>query len=169
MNDGHREAFERFVATRSQALLRSAYLMTGDAQSAEDLLQTALVKMIPRWSRLRDPQAAEAYVRRVMLSTYLKWWRRRWRGEVPTAVLPDAPAPDDYGAVDARDGLRRALASLAPRQRAMVVLRFYEDLSEERVAELLGCSVGTVKATTSRALAKLRASGLADDPEASAS
>src|SRR5688572_4253857 len=89
VNDRDREAFERLVATRSQALLRSAYLMTGDAQSAEDLLQTALAKMIPRWGRLRDPEAAEAYLRRVMTSTYLKWWRRRWRSEVPTETLPD--------------------------------------------------------------------------------
>ena len=169
MNDRDRDAFERLVATRSQALLRSAYLMTGDAQSAEDLLQTALAKMIPRWSRLRDPDAAEAYLRRVMTTTYLKWWRRHWRNEVPSETVPDAPGADVYAEVDARDQLRRALATLAPRQRAVVVLRFYEDLSEERVAELLGCSVGNVKSTASRALAKLRAQGLATESEASVS
>jgi RNA polymerase sigma-70 factor (sigma-E family) len=169
VNDADRAAFERLVATRSQALLRSAYLMTGDAQLAEDLLQTALAKMISRWGRLREPEAAEAYVRRVMTSTYLKWWRRHWRGEVPTGTLPDEAATDPYAQIDSRDALRRALASLAPRQRAMVVLRFYEDLPEERVAQLMGCSVGTVKSTTSRALAKLREHGLATEPEASAS
>jgi RNA polymerase sigma-70 factor (sigma-E family) len=157
VNDRDREAFERLVATRSQALLRTAYLMTGDAQTAEDLLQTALAKMIPRWGRLRDP------------TTYLKWWRRHWRGEVPCDTLPDEPLADAYADADARDALRRALATLAPRQRAIVVLRFYEDLSEERVAELLGCSVGTVKSTASRALAKLRAQGLPAESEASAS
>lgn len=157
MNDGDREAFERLVATRSQALLRTAYLLTGDAATAEDLLQTAPAKMIPRWSRLREPDAAEAYVRRVMTTTFLKWRRRLWRNEVPFDTVPDAPRVDAYADVDARDGLRRALAALTPRQRATVVLRFYEDLSEERVAELLGCSVGTVKSTASRARRGARA------------
>lgn len=156
MNDRDRDAFERLVATRSQALLRTAYLLTGDAATAEDLLQTALAKMIPRWGRLRDPEAAEAYVRRVMTTTFLKWRRRLWRNEVPFDTLPDAPRPDVFGGVDERDVLRRALAALTPRQRAIVVLRFYEDLPEERVAALLGCSVGTVKSTASRALAQLR-------------
>jgi RNA polymerase sigma-70 factor (sigma-E family) len=169
VNDADREGFEQLIATRSQALLRSAYLMTGDAHLAEDLLQTALAKMIPRWSRLRDPGAAEAYLRRVMTTTYLKWWRRRWRNEVPSETLPDAPLGDVYADVDVRDALRRALATLTARQRAIVVLRFYEDLSEERVAELLGCSPGTVKSTSSRALAKLRDQGLRAEPEASAS
>lgn len=169
MNDGDREAFERLVASRSQSLLRSAYLLTGDAASAEDLLQTALAKMIPRWSRLRDPEAAEAYVRRVMTTTYLKWCKRRWRNEVPHGELPDEAQADGYALVDARDALRRALDTLAPRQRAIVVMRFYEDQSEEHVAEQLGVSVGTVKSTASRALAKLRALGVLAEPEASAS
>lgn len=169
MRDDDRAAFETLVATRSQAMLRTAYLLTGDAGLAEDLLQTALAKMIPRWHRLRDPDAAEAYVRRVMTTTYLKWRRRLWRNEVPSETLPDTPHADAYGAVDVRDGLRRALATLTARQRAIVVLRFYEDLSEERVAELLGCSVGTVKSTASRALAQLRANGVPNGSEASAS
>ncbi len=172
MNDGDREAFERLIATRSQSLLRMAYLMTGDAATAEDLLQTALAKMIPRWRRLREPAAAEAYVRKVMTTTYLKWRKRHWRNEVPSGTLPDEPRADVYGEIDVRDALRRVLATLTPRQRGIVVLRFYEDLSEERVAELIGCSVGTVKSTASRALAQLRAHGLPtepSEPEANAS
>jgi RNA polymerase sigma-70 factor (sigma-E family) len=141
-------------------LLRTAYLLTGDSGTAEDLVQTALAKMIPRWGRLREPTAAEAYMRRVMTTTYLKWRRRRWHNEVPFDTLPDEAHPDAFGAVDLRDSLRRALATLTPRQRAIVVLRFYEDLSEERVADLLGCSVGTVKSTASRALAQLRSQGI---------
>ncbi len=169
MNDADREAFERLVDTRSQPLLRTAYLLVGDWALAEDLLQTALAKLIPRWRRLREPDAAEAYVRRIMATTAISWSRRRWHGEVPWAEPPhDEPDVDRYAAVDARDTLRRALAALTPRQRAVVVLRFYEDLPEEAVAEHLGCSVGTVKSTTSRALAILRRRDRAASPEASA-
>jgi RNA polymerase sigma-70 factor (sigma-E family) len=159
-----REAFDALVDVRAASLLRTAYLLTGDWGLAEDLLQTALVKTWFRWDRVHDK---EAYVRQVMARTYATWWRRKWRGELATGELPDVPARDAYDDVDSRHALRRALAELPPRQRAIVVLRFYEDLSEAQVASLLGCSVGTVKSTASRALVRLR--GLVGDvPGASA-
>jgi len=158
-----REAFEALVDARSTSLLRTAYLLTGDWGTAEDLLQTALTKTWFRWHTLRDTQAAEAYVRQVMSRTFATWWRRKWRGEQPTEVLPDVLGHDPYSGVLARDLLRRALAELPPRQRAIVVLRFYEDLTEAQVAEALGCSIGTVKSTVSRALVRLRESGLLQD------
>jgi RNA polymerase sigma-70 factor (sigma-E family) len=151
-----RQAFDALVDVRATALLRTAYLLTGDWGTAEDLLQTALVKTWFRWDGLRDKDAAEAYVRQVMARTYATWWRRRWRGEVATGALPERAGPDSYADVDQRHALRTALAELSPRQRAIVVLRFYEDLSETQVADLLGCSVGTVKSTASRALVRLR-------------
>jgi RNA polymerase sigma-70 factor (sigma-E family) len=162
-----REAFDALVEHKAASLLRTAYLLTGDWGTAEDLLQTALVKTWFRWDGLRDPGAAEAYVRQVMARTYATWWRRKWRGELATGELPELPGRDAYDDVDSRHALRRALAELPPRQRAIVVLRFYEDLSEAQVASLLGCSVGTVKSTASRALVRLR--GLVGDvPGASA-
>lgn len=156
MDRSDREAFDALVDARSTALLRTAYLLTGDWGTAEDLLQTALVKTWFRWHQVRDTDAAEAYVRTVMTRTFATWWRRRWRGEVPTAVLPDGPGVDPYDDVVRRHSLRAALLELPPRQRAIVVLRFYEDMSEARVAEVLGCSVGTVKSTVSRTLVRLR-------------
>ena len=163
MERSEREAFEALVDARSTSLLRTAYLLTGDWGLAEDLLQTALAKTWFRWAEVRDKQAAEAYVRQVMTRTFATWWRRRWRGETPTEFVPDAHGFDPYHRVEERDSLRRALAELPPRQRAIVVLRFYEDLSEAQVAEALGCSVGTVKSTVSRALARLRENGLLSD------
>ena len=151
------QTFDALVEACSPRLLRTAWLLTGDPQLAEDLLQTALTATYLRWGRLRDTGAAEAYVRKVMATTASRWWRRRWHGERPTEVLPERPAADAYEAVDDRDGLRRALASLPSRQRACVVLRFYDDLSEAQVADALDCSVGTVKSATSRGLARLRA------------
>jgi RNA polymerase sigma-70 factor (sigma-E family) len=152
------DAFDGLLRERSGALLRTAYLLTGDRQLAEDLLQTALTKTYLRWGRLRDVQAGEAYVRRVMATTYSSWWRRRWNDEQPTDAPPEETAPDAYGAADDRDVLRRALAGLSKRQRAMVVMRFYGDLSETETADAMGVSVGTVKSTVARALARLRES-----------
>lgn len=161
MDAEDRRAFDALVDYRATSLLRTAYLLTGDWGTAEDLLQTALVKTWFTWDRLRDKDAAEAYVRQVMARTFATWWRRKWRGELATGEMPDIASRDPYADVDARHALRRALAELSPRQRAIVVLRFYEDLSEAQVADLLGCSVGTVKSTASRALARLR--GLVGD------
>jgi RNA polymerase sigma-70 factor (sigma-E family) len=148
--------FEDFVAGRGQALQRFGYALTGDWALAEDLLQTALARAYPRWSRVRrdDP---EAYVRKIMINTWSSWWRRRWRGEVPSADLPDSAGPDGFACVDHRQALRSALAKLPPRQRAVVVLRYHQDLSEAQVAELLGITVGTVKSQAAKALIALRA------------
>lgn len=147
--------FAEFVRGRGPALQRTAYLLTGDWALAEDLVQTALAKSHLSWGRIRhdDP---EGYVRRVLVNTYATWWRRRWRGETPSEVLPDGTGPDGWASVDDRLALSAALARLPRRQRAVVVLRFHEDLTEAAVAALLGCSVGTVKSQTSKALAKLR-------------
>lgn len=151
-----REGFDAFVAARSTSLLRTAYLLTHDRGLAEDLLQTALAKAWFAWDRIEG--TPEAYVRRILVNTYSSWWRRRWNGEEATAELPERGpvGSDGPGRIDQRTDLWRALGLLPRRQRAVVVLRYYEDLSEREVADLLGCSVGTVKSQASRALAKLR-------------
>ena len=166
MDEQSREAFREYVAGRSPALLRTAYLLTGHRGDAEDLLQTALAKTYLAWDRIRDREALDGYVRRVMVNTQTSRWRRRRIEEYPTDALPEPRAERD--ATDdlaLHDALWTALAALPKRQRAMVVLRYYEDLTEAETAEALGVSVGTVKSTTSRALQKLRdTSGLRDDP-----
>ena len=151
-----RESFSEFVRVRGTALHRTAFLLTGDWALAEDLLQTALAKAYPRWERIEhgDP---EPYVRAIVANTYATWWRRRWRGELPHAELPESPAPDEWSGVDARAALTHALDRLPRRMRAVVVLRFHEDMTETAVAAALGISVGTVKSQTAKALAKLRA------------
>jgi RNA polymerase sigma-70 factor (sigma-E family) len=153
-----RGSFDDFVATRSTRLLRTAYLLTHDRALAEDLVQTSLAKAWFAWGRIDG--RPDAYVRRVMVNTYSSWWRRRWNGEEATAEVPEsgvgARGRTEDGRVDDRTDLWRALARLPRRQRAVVVLRFYEDLSEIETAEILQCSVGTVKSQASRALAKLR-------------
>ncbi|HEX7306683.1 MAG TPA: SigE family RNA polymerase sigma factor [Lentzea sp.] len=148
------EGFEEFVAAASPRLLRLAFLLTRDAGHAEDLLQTALAKAWRAWGRVDgDP---EPYVRRIVVTVHATWWRRRWRGEEPTGELPERPGDSPQDAVSEREWLWQALGRLPRRQRTVVVLRFYEDLPEAQVAALLGCSVGTVKSQTSKALAKLR-------------
>ena len=147
-----REAtFDDFVAARSRALLRTAYLLTHDHALAEDLLQTALTKAWFAWRRIDgDP---EPYVRRILVNTYVSWWRRKWNGERPTEELPErATAEPGSEPTD----LWRAMERLPRRQRAVVVLRYVEDLTEAQTADVLGCSVGTVKSQCSKALAKLR-------------
>ena len=166
MDEQGREAFRAYVAGRSPALLRTAFLLTGHRGDAEDLLQTALAKTYLSWDRIRDREALDGYVRRVMVNTQTSWWRRKRIDEYPSEVLPEHRSQRDATEdVALHDGLWTALAELPKRQRAMVVLRYYEDLSEAETAGVLGVSVGTVKSTTSRALAKLRdTSGLRDDP-----
>ncbi len=149
--------FDAYVQSRSQALLRLAYLLTGDAHLAEDLVQTSLAKVMGRWDAVAGRGDPHAYVRTVVLHTALGWRRRRWRGERPSDRVPDeADAHDAATAVVGRERLRVALLRLPPRQRAAVVLRHYEDLSEADVARALHCSVGTVKSQTARALDRLR-------------
>ncbi len=144
--------FEHFVATRARSLRRTAYLLTQDSHLADDLTQTALAKAWPAWSRIES--SPDGYVRKIMLHTYQQWWRRKWNGEAPTEHLPEQ-AYHDVSA-DLAHEVRGALARLPRRQRAVIVLRFYEDLTEVETARLLECSVGTVKSQTSKALAKLR-------------
>jgi RNA polymerase sigma-70 factor (sigma-E family) len=149
-------SYREFVAARWRPLLRTSYLLTGDAGRAEDLLQTALARLWIHWSRIAEDNP-EAYVRKILANTSASWWRRRWHGEVPTDVLPDRASVDDFTATTGlRDELRASLAILTPRQRAVVVLRYADDLSEQQVADVLGISAGTVKTLASRGLARLR-------------
>jgi len=151
------EGFSQFVVARERALQRTAVLLTGDWALAEDLVQTALAKTWPRWERISGRDDPELYVRRVMVNTWATWWRRRWRGERASAAVPEGPAPGDVaGDVALRMAVRDALGSLTCRQRAVLVLRVADDLSEAQVAQMLGCPPGTVKSAMSRALAKLR-------------
>jgi RNA polymerase sigma-70 factor (sigma-E family) len=160
---GEPEGFREFVATRSAAMLQSAWLLTGQQATAQDLLQTALAKTYARWQRLDRQDAAESYVRRVMVTTFVSWSRRRWTAEHPTADLPErAASRDAYADADLRADVARALAALPRRQRAVVVLRYFDDLTEAQAAAAMNCSIGTVKSQTAKALAKLRASGLAE-------
>lgn len=150
--------FAEFVTARSAALLRTAWLLTGDDRAAEDLLQTALAAAWRRWRRVAAGSNPEAYVRKILLTTYLSWRRRRWRAEVPTAELPEPAARGDHAAsVSDRDAVRRALARLSRQQRAVVVLRYAHDCSVTATAALVGCSEATVRVQSHRALAALRA------------
>ncbi len=142
--------FESFVALRSAPLLRTAYLLTRDHDLAEDLLQTALTKAWFAWDRIEGDQTA--YVRRILVTTWSSWWRRRWHGERPSETVPETGAPAEGRDHDLWDALGR----LPRRQRAVVVLRYYEDLSEADTADLLGIARGTVKSQLSKALATLR-------------
>jgi RNA polymerase sigma-70 factor (sigma-E family) len=148
------DTFAEFVRTRSSRLLRTAYLLTHDWPMAEDLLQTSLVKAWSAWRRIDDDP--EPYVRRIVVNTYCTWWRRRWTAEQPTETIPESIVDDQHDAYDARDEVWRALGRLPRRQRAVLVLRYFEDLTETQTAEALGVSVGTVKSQTSKALARLR-------------
>ncbi|MEV0395441.1 SigE family RNA polymerase sigma factor [Polymorphospora rubra] len=150
------DEFRDFVAARSSSLLRTAYLLAGDWATAEDLLQTALTKTYLAWKRLGGIEAVEPYARRVLINTATSWWRRRWHGERPTEVLPERAAPDRIEEQLERDALWQHVKALPARQRAVLVLRFYEDLSEAQTAAMLNISVGTVKSQTSRALHTLR-------------
>jgi RNA polymerase sigma-70 factor (sigma-E family) len=146
-----------FIAARSQSLLRAAWLLTGDQHKAEDLLQTVLADLWARRGRSGEIANVDAYARRMLYTTYLTWWRRRWRFEVPTSALPEHHDGTDL----AEDAARRAavrvgLARLSRRQRATLVLRFFEDRSVEATAAVLGCSTAAVKTHTARGLAVLR-------------
>lgn len=147
-------SFEDFVAAWDERLMSTAYLLTRDHHLAQDLVQTTYSKVWPRWGRITGEP--EHYVRRVMVNTYTSWWRRKWRGEHPTDEVPEEHIRGSQDRVEDRLSLAAALGRLSVRQRAALVLRFYEDYSEADTALALGCSPGTVKSLTSRALAKLR-------------
>ena len=147
---------DRFLAAQHAPLVRAGFLLTGQQSSAQDLAQETLVRVLLKWRLVRRADDPPAYVRALLVNVFLDGRRRRWHGEVPHDVLPDSGATDPYQQPDDRDLLRRGLLLLPPRQRAAVVLRHYEQRSEAQTAELLGCSVGTVKSLTSRGLAALR-------------
>ena len=151
------DEFAVFVATRQRQLQRTAWLLTGDWQAAEDLVQSALAKTWRHWRRVRDAEDPDAYVRRIIFNSFASSWRRRWRGEEPTEHLPETAIPDVTDDVALRLSVQAALAQLSRRQRAVVVLRYFDDMSEAQVAHVLGCAIGTVKSTTGKALGRLRA------------
>ena len=151
--------FREYVTSRSRSLLRTAYVLTGNRADAEDLVQAALAKTFLAWDRIEDSGALDGYVRKAMVNTHISWWRRRRLDEYPTDEVPDRAVVDDAGDAgdsDLQDTLRRAIDRLPQRMRAAVMLRYYEDMTEAEVADALGVSLGTVKSTVSRAVAKLR-------------
>jgi RNA polymerase sigma-70 factor (sigma-E family) len=155
--------FEEFAVSRHGALYRYAYLLVGDRGLADDLVQEGLTRTYVAWRRLRDPANAEAYTRRAITTIAITWWRRKaWRAERPHDDLPDHPAPGEDAT--ARLWLWHEIRQLPARQRAAVVLRYYEDLTEAQTADVLGCSVGTVKSQVFAALTKLRGA-LGDDAD----
>ena len=152
---GDRE-FRDFVTSRGGALLRTAYLLTGNLADAEDLLQAALAKTYLAWDRIEDRGALDGYVRRAMVNTHISWWRRRRVEEYPTDEIPEQAVADHSVGSDMQESLRQAISRLPQRMRDAVMLRYYEDMTEAEVAAALGVSLGTVKSTVSRAVAKLR-------------
>lgn len=154
--------FIAFVAARGPALRRTAYLLTGDWHSAEDVVQSALVKLYVAWPRVRRRGEEAAYARKVVLRTFLDHRRKPWRREQSTAELPDVQQLGDVGApIGDRLTILAALAKLPHGMRAVVVCRFWEDLSVEETSYLLHVSTGTVKSQTAKALARLRSDLLA--------
>jgi RNA polymerase sigma-70 factor (sigma-E family) len=156
MTVGECVAFSDYVRARSGALLRAAQAMTGNRADAEDLVQATLVKAYQSWDRITDPAALDTYMRRIMVNTHISGWRRRRVDEYPTDELPDSPAADATGDSDLHDVVQRAVDRLPRQMRAAVMLRYYDDMTEPEVAAALGVSVGTVKSTVARAVAKLR-------------
>ena len=153
------EGFTAFVRSRGQHHLRVATLLTGSPEAAEDLVQTSLLKLYQVWSRIDTSGDPDAYLRRIIVNTRRSWWRARWRQEMPVPEIPEAAAGEDAAERHAAGTLvRQALAWLPRQQRAVVVLRYCEDLPEAEVALLLGCSVGTVKTHAHRGLRALRES-----------
>jgi RNA polymerase sigma-70 factor (sigma-E family) len=151
-------SFREFVAARLGRLSRIAYLLTGDHHAAEDLVQATLVKMARHWRRVSQAGVPDAYVRRALYHEHVSSWRGRRKLEMTTATPPErATGRDESAETVRRIVLRNALARLAPGQRAVIVLRYFEDLSESETADALGCSVGSVKSQTHHALARLRA------------
>jgi RNA polymerase sigma-70 factor (sigma-E family) len=150
------ESFRTYLSGRVAALSRTAYLLTGDRHQAEDLVQLTLVRLARHWERVAAAGDPDRYARRTMYSQHVSLWRRRWRGVDLRAEPPEVAVPDGTAGVERALLVRQALARLAPRQRAVLVLRYYEDLTEVQAAETLGCSVSTVKSQTRDALARVR-------------
>jgi RNA polymerase sigma-70 factor (sigma-E family) len=156
------EQFEEFMASRWPGLVRLAYGLTGDRWLAEDLAQTALASAYAAWWRVRRADDPDAYVRRILINASKGRFRRKRPSERPAAPadLAGPAVPDHAGAIGDRSALLAALAELPPRQRAAVVLRFWEDMTDAQAGTVLGCSASTVRSQVARALAKLRASGV---------
>ena len=159
MRRGDEDDYRDYVVTRLDRLRRTAYLLCRDWHTADDLVSIALSKLYRHWGRAREAVSLDAYVRGILLHAWLDERRRPWRREDAVPYPPDRPAPEEraYAAVTDRAGLSALLATLPRRQRAVVILRFYCDLSIAETAELLGCSEGTVKSQAARGLEMLRA------------
>lgn len=151
------ETFADFVSARGTSLLRLAHLTCGSADDAEDVLQTALERAYRHWPRMRTDTDPEPYVRRIIVNTVISRARRRAILRIiPTGALPEVSAPSPASGVELRQVLGAGLRALPPRQRAVLVLRFWEDLTEAQTAQIMGCAVGTVKSQSAKGLAKLR-------------
>jgi RNA polymerase sigma-70 factor (sigma-E family) len=149
--------FDDYVRLRGARLVQLARLLTRDRHLAEDLVQEVLSKAFVRWKKIAAANDPDLYVRRMLINASHSWWRRRSSGEVPTGAVGDRTDRADVGADAAdRDAAWRLIADLPPRQQATIVLRYYEDLSDERIAEVLQISTGTVRSQAMRALEKLR-------------
>lgn len=149
--------FEAWMIARQRKLLATAYLLTGDPHSAEDLVQTTLAKVYLAWDRVSQAQSVDAYARKMLVNEHTSGWRRLWRHREVVTDTSDHDVPmhgEQYDGV--RETLWEAVRGLPERQRAVVVLRYYEQLSEKETADVLGVSTGTVKSQASRALASLR-------------
>jgi RNA polymerase sigma-70 factor (sigma-E family) len=156
MGVGDHVAFDEYVRSHTGALLRAAQAITGNRVDAEDLLQVTLLKVYQSWKNISDQAAPDRYVRRVMVNTHISLWRRRRVEEFLTDELPEPPAADGADDSDLPDVIQRTLDRLPRQMRAAVMLRYYDDMTEPEVAVALGVSVGTVKSTVSRGVAKLR-------------
>ncbi|MEU0521733.1 SigE family RNA polymerase sigma factor [Streptosporangium sp. NPDC006007] len=151
---GNHEEFHEYVVARGAALLRAAYQLTGHPSDAEDLLQAALFKTYLAWDRIQNRATLDAYVRRAMVNINISWWRRRRLDEYPSEEIPEPALAGGRGHLP--EQVEQALDRLPTRMRTAVVLRYYEDMTEPEIARALGISVGTVKSTVSRAIARLR-------------
>jgi RNA polymerase sigma-70 factor (sigma-E family) len=150
--------FEEFVHSRGAALVRFARLLTGDDHRADDLVQDVLAKAFVQWRKVSGADRPDVYVRRMLVNANASWWRRRSSGELSVAEPPEQRTDGDIGAAIAeRDSLWRLVARLPVKQRTVLVLRYYEDLDDQTIAEILGCSPVTVRTTAQRALVTLRA------------
>ena len=150
-------SFEEYVTARGDALLRFAYVLSGDAYLAEDLVQEVLARVHGRWHRMAAVEQPDAYLRTAIVRQFLSWRRRRASREAPMAALPERPTGADSATRQAaRDEMWRLLTALPRKQRAVLVLRFYEDLPDESIAAVLGCRQTTVRVHASRGLARLR-------------
>lgn len=160
----HASSFDDFVRDRGRALWRAAFLLTGDPHTAEDLVQTALSRTFRRYDGIANDAAFDVYVRTTMYRTFCSWWRRAWRGESPTASMPEILSTDPVD--EERLDVLRALHELPPRQRSILVLRYFEDRSITEVATLLGVTEGTVKSASHKGVAAMRGSVHLIDQEA---